>query len=65
METKNLNLHTVREVAEMLKLTQWAVASYIRNGKIPAFKFGKEYRIKDDDLQVFLTQTYRTATGGA
>jgi excisionase family DNA binding protein len=36
---------TTTEAAERLGTTRQTIALYIRQGKIPAVRFGKEYRI--------------------
>src|SRR3954454_5031643 len=43
---------TTEEVAERLHLHQNTVIRYIRDGKLPAVKVGKSYRIRDTSLAV-------------
>jgi excisionase family DNA binding protein len=45
---------TVEEVANRLRVTKDVVRSRIREGKLPASKFGKEYRIQVADLDAYL-----------
>ncbi len=47
-------LLTVHEVAKILRLNPLTVYGYIRNGKLRAAKFGRSYRIAEDDLQHFI-----------
>ena len=46
----------VEEVAEKLRLHPNTVREYIKGGKLPAAKFGKVYRIKEQDLEEFIRQ---------
>jgi len=48
------DLLTVKEVAEMLRVTVRGVQAWIREGELTAFKLGREYRIKQADVDVFL-----------
>jgi excisionase family DNA binding protein len=52
---------TAREVAEILKLNILTVYDYIRTGQLPAVKFGRTYRITEDDLEMFI-RGHRTHT---
>ena len=45
---------TVREVAEMLQLNEVTIRRYIGEGKIKAYKFGRNYRIEKEELDRFL-----------
>ncbi|MEH7163125.1 helix-turn-helix domain-containing protein [Priestia megaterium] len=47
-------LYTPQEVADILQLKKTTVYSYIRDGKLTAAKFGKEYRIDELDLKAFI-----------
>lgn len=48
---------TVYEVAEQLKTTPQQVRKMIRAGILPAVKVGREYRITEESLSVFLNHT--------
>ncbi|PIY72421.1 DNA-binding protein [Candidatus Roizmanbacteria bacterium CG_4_10_14_0_8_um_filter_33_9] len=48
MEKKYL---TIEEVAEQLKVNKVTVYRLARKGKIPAFKFGKAWRISSAKLE--------------
>ncbi len=48
-------IYTVEQVAEYLKLTTRTIYTYIHSGKLKAVKVGREYRIKQRDLDEFLT----------
>ena len=45
-----LDLLTVEEAAELLKITPYTIREMIKRGEIPAAKIGRFYRIKRSDL---------------
>lgn len=45
---------TVKEAAEYLKLNPLTLYDYIRTGKLKTVKFGRYYRILEEDLKVFI-----------
>jgi excisionase family DNA binding protein len=47
-------LYTVKEVRDILKVTQRTLYNYIKNGDLKAVKIGKYWRIRESDLQEFL-----------
>lgn len=47
-------VYTPQEVADMLKLKVTTIRAYIRNGKLKAAKFGREYRITEEELKRFI-----------
>ncbi len=46
--------YTAQEVALKLKVVYMTVYRWIRSGKLKAYKAGKQYRIKQADLDSFL-----------
>ena len=52
----------VSEVAEQLNVSMRTVTRWIEEGKLPAFKFGKDYRINPDDLNKFIENSKVTPT---
>lgn len=58
-----MKFYTPTEIAEMLKLNVATVYSYIKEGLIRANKFGRYYRIAEEDLKDFLLQS-STVKGG-
>ena len=48
--------YSVDQVAEILKLHQRTIRRYIRGGKLKATKVGKEWRITQQDLNLFTNQ---------
>jgi len=53
----NEQYYTIEEVSKMLKVAYLTVYRWIQDGKLTAFKAGKQYRIEKSDLQSFMKQT--------
>ena len=51
----NEQYYTIEEVAKMLKVAYLTVYRWIQSGKLVAFKAGKQYRVKKEDLDSFIT----------
>ena len=49
-------LYTTEQVTEYLQLPKETVWKMIREGKLPAIKIGRHYRIYEKDLKEFLNQ---------
>lgn len=47
-------LLTTNEVAERLNCTPLSVRRWAKQGRIPAFKFGRDYQFKPEDIDVFI-----------
>lgn len=47
------NLYTCEQVANRYSVKKMTVWEWIRKGKLPAIKLGKEYRVREGDLQAF------------
>lgn len=48
--------YSIEEAAKMLKVAYLTVYRWIQSNKLTAYKAGKQYRIKQEDLQVFLKE---------
>jgi putative molybdopterin biosynthesis protein len=48
------NLFTLSEVSQILRVSKMTVYRYISQGKLKAYKFGKQFRIDEYDLASFL-----------
>jgi len=48
-------LLTLKEVCERLRLHENTVREYINEGKIPAIKLDRVWRVEEKDLDVFLS----------
>jgi excisionase family DNA binding protein len=49
-----IGLYKTSEVADMFGVTRQAVIYWIKNGWLKAIRFGKSYRIKEEDLREFI-----------
>ncbi|MDQ3008004.1 MAG: helix-turn-helix domain-containing protein [bacterium] len=47
--------YSIKEVSNLLKVTYLTVYRWVKAKKLSAFKAGKQYRIKQDDLDSFFT----------
>lgn len=47
---------TIEDVAQSLNLSKMTIYRYINAGKLPAYKFGREFRISPKEFEAFLTQ---------
>jgi len=45
---------TLKEIAERLKLHPNTLRRYIKEGKLPAMKFGRVWRVEEEDLKEFM-----------
>jgi len=54
MLVKDIEVYTLYEVADILKVSKQTIYNYVWAGRLRATKFGKEYRIYGDDLREFL-----------
>ena len=56
IKTTNMpgSYYSIKEVAEMLKVTYLTVYRWIQAKKLIAYKAGKQYRIIEDDLQRYI-----------
>lgn len=45
---------TLVEVSEQLRVSKLTIWRYIKAGKLPAYKFGRDLRIKEADLDKFI-----------
>jgi excisionase family DNA binding protein len=49
--------YTLEEAARMLKLHPQTVRRWIRQGKLPARRFGKQFRLRPEDIERFAQPT--------
>lgn len=49
-----MDYYTPQQVAGKLQLTVRTIWGYIRAGKLPASKLGREYRISEEQLDRFM-----------
>lgn len=66
---KEIKVYTILEVAKIFGVTRRSVYSWLKEGKIKAFKVGREWRFTEEALRDFMktgtgTET-RTGTPGS
>lgn len=49
---RQIQTYTIDEVAKFLKLHPYTVRRLCREGKVPGFKFGGQWRFKKEDIDV-------------
>jgi excisionase family DNA binding protein len=47
---------TVKEVCELLRVTQGTVYKLVKQGRIPAFKIGTDWRFRTDEIAHWLAE---------
>lgn len=52
-------LYTVNEVADLIKVKPLTIYKWINDQKLPHYKIGGVIRIKFDDLENFLEESYK------
>ncbi len=51
---KELNYYTLAEIAEQLQITRRTLYSWVKEGKLPAVKLGRQWRVSEEALADFL-----------
>jgi len=54
-------LLTVNEVADLLRVSRMTVYRLIKEGQIAALRVGRSYRLREDDVDDYLSQRYTVA----
>jgi excisionase family DNA binding protein len=54
-----IETYTIDEVAEALKLHPYTVRRLCREGKVPGFKFGGQWRFKKEDIDSLTVKSKR------
>lgn len=52
---------TIREVAELLRVNKMTIYRAIKAGKMTAYKVGKDYRIKQEEFENYLSKIKKGA----
>lgn len=47
---------TVHEIAELLKISEATIRSWIHDGELRAVRFGREFRVSAKDLEAFVDE---------
>jgi excisionase family DNA binding protein len=50
----NQEIMTITQVAEYLQISEMTTYKLVNEGKIKAFKIGRHWRVKKDDLSEFI-----------
>jgi excisionase family DNA binding protein len=56
---KEDEIMTVTEVAEYLKISEVTTYKLVQEGKLPAFKIGRHWRLKKSDLTEYIEKLKR------
>ena len=56
-------VYTVRDVAQRLHLTTETVRDYLQEGKLKGFKVGKQWRVREQDLEAFIEALLQQGDG--
>ena len=54
-------LLTVNEVADLLRVSRMTVYRLIKTGEMSAFRVGRGYRLREEDIDSYLTERYTEA----
>ena len=46
--------YTCQQIAEMLNVNKELIWKHIRDGKLTVVKFGREYRVREEDLNIYI-----------
>ena len=52
--------YSPQEIADLLGLKVDTIREYIRKKQLPAYKFGRDYRVKKEDYEEFLKKRRTT-----
>jgi excisionase family DNA binding protein len=51
---KKVKFYTVEEIAHLLRLHPYTIRRLCREGKVPAFKFGGQWRFRKEEIEKYL-----------
>ena len=57
-----MNLLTIKDIADTLTVKPTTVQRWCAQGKLPSYKIGREYRVKQVDFESWLDNKKRGAT---
>ena len=63
--TQSKEVLTVRDVARFLDVHPMTIYKYVKEGKIPAFKIGANWRIRRDSMRKWIDANEQQPKGGA
>lgn len=50
---KDLEVYTLKEIEDLLQVTRRTLYNWIKDGKLKAFRIGKEWRVTKEALEEF------------
>ena len=56
---KEIKVYTILELVDILHVTRRSIYEWIKTGKLHAVKLGKEWRVREEDLDAFLAKGTR------
>jgi excisionase family DNA binding protein len=57
VEREGINLYTIPEIAQALRVTPQTIRAYVKQGKLKGEKVGRPILITEDNLREFLQAT--------
>jgi excisionase family DNA binding protein len=54
MQLVEEDYYTLQDIADRLKVSYRTVYRWVHAGKLPAYKFGTDWRVKESDLRNFV-----------
>lgn len=54
--TKSKQVMTIKDIADYLDVHPMTIYKYVKEGKIPAFKIGTNWRIRRDSIKKWITE---------
>jgi excisionase family DNA binding protein len=52
--TNEREIMTIAQVAEYFQISEMTTYKLVQEGKIPAFKIGRHWRVKKEDLSIYI-----------
>jgi len=59
---KKIDFYTAEEVAKVLRLHPYTVRRLCREKKVPAFKFGGQWRFNKQEIDILMRSIFKKAT---
>ncbi len=61
---KSKEVMTVKDIAEYMDIHPMTIYKYVKEGEIPAFKIGSNWRIRRDSIQKWMKDNEQQRKGG-
>ncbi len=52
--SKDIEIYTLEEIAQLLQVTRRTIYTWVKDGKLKAFKVGRGWRVTREELDAFL-----------